>query len=162
MSQTLVSSTTDLVKQDKRLKETKIRIHVERAWGRLLNVCIIKLRNYLTEPIRGFCFVFIYHYFKDWKHIRKFLSVSLNTLWYIEKKYSINHDRIRSGNSSCRDNFVITCPSHKMPFKACMARIIVVFLHHSVTFSQRLTKHKACARFERSRKVPNEFGWGHF
>ena len=49
-------------------------------------------------------------------------------------------------------------PSHKMPFKACMARIIVVFLHHSVTFSQRLTKHKACARFERSRKVPNEFG----
>ena len=117
-----------------------------------------------AEPVRGFCFCFYYYYFKDWKHIRKFSSVSLNTLLYIEKKYSVNHDRIiiRSSNSSCRDNFVITCPLAQGAISSMHGQNYYGILHHSVTFSQRLTKLKACARFERSRKVPSEFGWWHF
>ena len=107
-----------------------------------------------AEPVKGFCFLLLLF------QRLKFSSVSLNTLLYIEKKYSVNHDRIiiRSGNSSCRDNFVITCPLAQGAISSMHGQNYYGILHHSVTFSQRLTKLKACARFERSRKVHSEFG----
>ena len=95
----------------------------------------------LLSLLEVFVFVFYYYYFKDWKHIRKFSSVSLNTLLYIEKKYSVNHDRIiiRSSNSSCRDNFGITCPLAQGAISSMHGQNYYGILHHSVTFSQRLT-----------------------
>ena len=133
-----------------------------------MRTVVIASKNWYTTFYRacqGFLLlVFVYHYFKDWKHIRNFQSVSWNTLWSIEKKYSVNHDRIiiRSGNSSCRDNFVITCPFAQDAISSMHGQNHCGILHYSFTFSQRLTEHKARARFERSWKVQNEFGWWHF
>ena len=134
--------------------------------------CIKKLIYYLLQSLSevfvvGFCLSLFQNRntrATQSQFFRNFQSVSWNTLWSIEKKYSVNHDRIiiRSGNSSCRDNFVITCPFAQDAISSMHGQNHCGILHYSFTFSQRLTEHKARARFERSWKVPNEFGWWHF
>ena len=100
-----------------------------------MRTVVIASKNWYTTFYRAcqrfLLLVFVYHYFKDWKHIRNFQSVSWNTLWSIEKKYSVNHDRIIILSDLVTLHVEITslspALSHKMPFQACMARIIVAF-----------------------------------